>query len=118
MVKTVNCKYFSTLDIYSAFWSIPLKIQDKYKTAFVTQQGHFQWTCLPFGLKTAPAIFQRILSNIIRKYKLSSFAVNFIDYILIFSHTFEEHLLHLSRLLEAIKTEGFRLKFLKMHFWK
>lgn len=116
IVKTVNCKYFSTLDINSAFWSIPLKIQDRYKTAFVTQEGHFQWTCLPFGLKTAPAIFQRILSNIIRKYKLSSFAVNFIDDILIFSKTFEEHIIHLSRLLEAILTEGFRLKFSKCIF--
>lgn len=116
MVKTVNCKYFSTLDINSAFWSIPIKIQDRYKTAFVTQEGHFQWTCLPFGLRTAPAIFQRILSNIIRKYKLSSFAVNFIDDILIFSKTFEEHIIHLSRLLEAIQTEGFRLKFSKCTF--
>ncbi|KAM3964845.1 uncharacterized protein ACR2FA_001242 [Aphomia sociella] len=116
MVKTVNCKYFSTFDINSAFWSIPLKIQDRYKTAFATQEGHFQWTCLPFGLKTAPAIFQRILSNIIRKHKLSSFAVNFIDDILVFSKTFKEHILHLSKLLEAIQTEGFRLKFSKCSF--
>ena len=116
LIKTVNCKYFSTLDINSAFWSIPMKIQDRYKTAFVTQQGHYQWTCLPFGLKTAPAIFQRILSNIIRKYKLSSNAVNFIDDILIFSKTFEEHILHLSLLLEALQTEGFRLKFTKCSF--
>lgn len=116
MVKTVNCKYFSTLDINSAFWSIPMKIQDRYKTAFVTQEGHFQWTCLPFGIKTAPAIFQRILSNVIRKHKLSSFVVNFIDDILIFSKTFKEHLMHLSRLLEAILTEGFRLKFSKCSF--
>lgn len=116
MVKTVNCTYFSTLDINSAFWSIPLKVQDRYKTAFVTQEGHFQWTCLPFGLKTAPAIFQRILSNIIRKHELSSFAVNFIDDILIFSKTFKEHIVHLSRLLEAIRTEGFRLKLTKCTF--
>lgn len=116
MVKAVNCKYFSTLDINSAFWSIPVKIQDRYKTAFVTQEGHFQWTCLPFGLKTSPAIFQRILSNIIRKYGLSDFAVNFIDDILIFSKNFEEHLVHLSRLLEAILTEGFRLKISKCTF--
>lgn len=116
MTKTVNCKYFSTFDINSAFWAIPLKIQDRYKTAFVTQEGHFQWTCLPFGLKTAPAIFQRILSNIIRKYKLSSFAVNFIDDILIFSKTFEEHILHITSLLEAILKEGFRLKFSKCIF--
>lgn len=116
MVKSVNCKYFTTLDINSAFWSIPLKIQDRHKTAFVTQEGHFQWTCLPFGLKTSPAIFQRILSNIIRKYKLAGFVVNFIDDIMIFSKTFAEHIIHLTRLLEAILKEGFRLKFSKCTF--
>lgn len=116
MVNAVNCKYFSTLDINSAFWSIPLKIQDRPKTAFVTQDGHFQWTCLPFGLKTAPAIFQRILGNIISKHRLSDFAVNFIDDILVFSKTFDDHIAHLSRLLEAILREGFRLKFSKCIF--
>ncbi|CAG4958446.1 unnamed protein product [Colias eurytheme] len=116
MVKTVNCEFYSTFDINSAFWSIPLKVQDRYKTAFVTQEGHFQWTCLPFGLKTAPAIFQRILTNIIRKYKLSDFAVNFIDDILIFSKNFRDHITHISKLLEAIQTEGFRLKFSKCTF--
>ncbi|CAB0042086.1 unnamed protein product [Trichogramma brassicae] len=45
-------------DINSAFWSIPLRIEDRKKTGFVTQEGHYQWTCLPFGLKTSPAIFQ------------------------------------------------------------
>lgn len=116
ITKTRNCNYFSTLDINSAFWSIPLRIEDKKKTGFVTQEGHFQWTCLPFGLKTSLAIFQRILSNILRKYKLTDFAVNYIDDILIFSKTFAEHIEHLSKLLEAIKTEGFRLKFTKCTF--
>lgn len=118
IVKSVNCEYFTTLDINSAFWSIPLRVQDRAKTAFVTQEGHFQWTCLPFGLKTAPAIFQRILNNIIRKYKLSDFAVSFIDDILIFSQNFTQHIQHLSRLLEAIQKEGFRLKFSKCSFAK
>lgn len=116
MIKTRNCKFFSTLDINSAFWSIPLKIEDRKKTAFVTQENHFQWTCLPFGLKTSPAIFQRILSSIIRKHKLSHFTVNFIDDILVFSQTFSEHMEHLSLLLEAISKEGFRLKFSKCNF--
>lgn len=116
MIKTRNCKYFSTLDINSAFWSIPLRIEDRKKTGFVTQEGHFQWTCLPFGLKTAPAIFQRILSNILRKYELTSFAVNYIDDILIFSKSFSEHINHLSKLLDAIVKEGFRLKFTKCTF--
>ena len=52
LTKTVNCKYFTTLDINSAFWAIPLRILDRHKTGFVTQEGHYQWTCLPFGLKT------------------------------------------------------------------
>lgn len=116
IAKTINCNYFTTLDINSAFWSIPLKITDRHKTGFVTQEGHYQWTCLPFGLKTSPAIFQRILGNIIRKNGLTGFAVNFIDDILIFSKTFDEHIGHLKRLLEAIREEGFRLKLTKCKF--
>lgn len=88
IVKTRNRKYFSSLDINSTFWSIPLRVDDRKKTGFATQDGHFQWTCLPFGLMTLPAIFQKILSNILRKYKLTNFAVNYIDDILIFSKFF------------------------------
>lgn len=116
VIKTRNCKYFSKLDINSAFWSIPLRVEDRRKTGFITHEGHFQWTCLPFGLKTSPAIFQRILSSIIRKHKLSDFTVNYIDDILIFSKSFVEHINHLTQLLEAIKKEGFRLKFSKCTF--
>lgn len=116
VVKTRNCKYFSKLDINSAFWSIPLRIEDRSKTAFITQEGHFQWTCLPFGLKTSPAIFQRIMANIIRKHKLANFTVSYIDDILIFSKTFNQHIDHLAQLLDAIKQEGFRLKLSKCTF--
>lgn len=116
MIKTRSCKFFSTLDVNSAFWSIPLRISDRPKTAFVTQEGHFQWTCLPFGLKTAPAIFQRILSSIIRKYNLTGFAVNYIDDILVFSKSFAEHIEHLASLFKAIMEEGFKLKFSKCTF--
>jgi len=115
IAKTRNCKLFSTLDINSAFWLIPLRIEDKQKTAFITQEEHYQWTCLPFGLKTAPAIFQRILSNIIKKHKLSDFCANYINDILVFSKDFVGHMEHLSK-LEAIMEEGFKLKFSKCIF--
>lgn len=113
IMKTRNCKYFTTLDINSAFWSIPLRVEDRKKTGFVTQDGHFQWTCLPFGLKTSPAIFQRILCNILRKHNLKDFTENYIDDILIFSESFEEHIEHIERVLKAIINEGFRLKLKK-----
>lgn len=88
IVKTRNCIYFTTLDINFAFWSIPLQIEDRKKTGFVTQ-GHCQWRCLPFGLKTSPTIFQRIHSSVLKKQKLTEFAENYIDDILIYSQTFE-----------------------------
>lgn len=116
ILRARDCKYYTTLDINSAFWSIPLRIKDKSKTGFITQERHFQWTCLPFGLKTSPAIFQRILSNILRKHGLTEYAVNYIDDILIHSPSFEEHLKHIVQVLEAIKKEGFRLKFRKCTF--
>lgn len=116
IVKTRNCKFFSTLDLNSAFWSIPLRVTDRHKTAFVTQEGHYQWTCLPFGLKTAPAIFQRIMCNIIRKHKLGDFTVCYIDDILLFSETFSDHIQHLEQLFQAIRSEGLRLKFSKCMF--
>lgn len=116
IVRARNCKYFTTLDINSAFWSIPLRIEDREKTGFITQEGHYQWTCLPFGLKTSPATFQRILSNILRKHNLKDFTENYIDDILIFSETFEDHLIHIERVLNAIIKEGFRLKLKKCIF--
>ncbi len=83
IIKTRNCKYFTTVDINSAFWSIPLRIQDKTKTCSVTQEEHYEWTCLPFGLKTATAIFQRILSSILKNYTLTEFTENYIDILII-----------------------------------
>lgn len=116
MIRTRNCRYFTSLDINSAFWAIPLREKDRYKTAFVTQKGHYNWKCLPFGLRTSPAIFQRILSTILRRNNVDDFCINYIDGILIFPPTFKEHLTHLRRLFNAMWKEGFRLKFMKCKF--
>ena len=62
------------------------------------------------------AIFQRIVSNIIRKHKCGNFVLNYIDDILVFSKTFAEHIEHLRKLLTAIMSEGFKLKFSKCIF--
>lgn len=116
--RITDCPFLSTLDINSAFWSIPVHFKDRYKTGFCTQQGHYQWKVLPFGIKIASPVFQRILAGILRKHNLSSFCVNFMDDILIFSKSFEEHLRHLRAVFTAIASEGFRLKFLKCEFAK
>ena len=114
--KAGGCKWQSSFDINSAFWAIPIRARDRKKTGFVTMRGHYQWRVLPFGMKTSPAIFQRILSNIIRRNGLSDFCDNFIDDIVVFSKTFEEHLKHIELLLQALRKEGFRLKLVKCSF--
>lgn len=116
IVKTRGCSWFSALDINAAFWSIPIRKSDRYKSAFVTQHGHYEWRSMPFGLKIAPAVFQRILSGIIKRYGLSDFVVNYLDDILIYSRSFEEHLVHLRKLISAIYAEGFRFNFKKCNF--
>ena len=116
IVRARDCAFFTTFDINSAFWSIPIRIKDRHKTAFVTQQNHYHWKNLPFGLKTASAIFQHIFSGIIRRHNLSAFCCNYIDDILIFSKSFSEHLQHIELVLQAIITEGFKLKFIKCNF--
>ncbi len=92
--------------------------KDRYKTAIVSQTGHYNWKCLPFGLKTSPAIFQRILRNLLKQNGLDDFCVNYIDDILIFSKTFTQHLEHLGKILAAVQKEGFKLSISKCNFAK
>ena len=116
--QAAGCVYFSVFDINSAFWTIPIKMEDRHKLAFVTQDGHYQFNVLPFGYRSSPMIFQRILSGIIRKNGLRSFCTNFMDDVLIYSKTFEEHVQHIRRFLKAVQDEGFRLKMTKCRFAK
>lgn len=116
ITRTRGCKWFSALDINAAFWSIPIRKSDRYKTAFITNHAHYEWRSMGFGLKVAPAVFQRTLSGIIKRRNLSDFAVNYLDDILIFSRSFEEHIIHVQKLITAIYEEGFRLNLKKCNF--
>lgn len=114
--KTVGCKYFTTLDINSAFWSVAIMKKDRPKTAFVTTNGHFEWKVMPFGFKNSPAIFQRVLSSALKKHKVTNFATNYMDDILIYSKNLDEHLKHVEKVMIAMKEEGFKLKKSKCKF--
>lgn len=116
LVKARGCSYFSAFDINAAFHSIPVRESDRHKLAFITLTQHYEWRVLPFGVKVASAIFQRVLSGILLRNNLNSFAVNYLDDILIFSRSFEEHLSHVQRVIDVIFEEGFRLNFKKCNF--
>ena len=83
-------RYLSKLDMKSGFWQIPIKEEDKHKTALVTPNGLYEWNVLAQGLKNSPPSFQRVMSDVLSDYR--EFALVYIDDIVVFSRTFEEHL--------------------------
>ncbi|UYV70231.1 hypothetical protein LAZ67_7002247 [Cordylochernes scorpioides] len=91
----------------STYCTIPLHPKDREVTCFSTSEGSYVWCRLPFGLKTAPEIFNRKLSAILQKYKLDNVA-SYFDYILIFSENEESHLKHLGQISEILKKKAYR----------
>ncbi|GJU83228.1 putative reverse transcriptase domain-containing protein [Tanacetum coccineum] len=90
--------------------------EDIPKTAFRTRYGHFEFTVMPFGLTNAPAIFMDLMNRVCETY-LDKFVIVFIDDILIYSKSKEEHEVHLKLILELLKKEKLFGKFLKCEFW-
>nr|GEV57151.1 putative reverse transcriptase domain-containing protein [Tanacetum cinerariifolium] len=90
--------------------------EDIPKTAFRTRYGHFEFTVMPFGLTNAPAVFMDLVNRVCRPY-LDKFVIFFIDDILIYSKSKEEHEVHLKLILELLKKEKLLGKFLKCEFW-
>jgi len=107
---------FTILDMSSGFCHIRIHPKDVYKTAFVTQGDHYEWLVMPFGLRNAPAIFQRTIHNILQKHNLTPFCKNYLDDILIHSKGINEHLEHLKRVFEVLQLENIKLKLSKCQF--
>ena len=111
--------YFSTLDLASGYWQIPVDPKSVPKTAFITHQGLFEFLVMPFGLTNAPAVFQRLMEQVLSKLNPDDgpdFVSVYIDDVLVFSRKLDEHLEHLRRVLERIESVGLKLKPSKCSF--
>jgi Reverse transcriptase (RNA-dependent DNA polymerase) len=87
--------------LFWPYWQIPLELATKLKTAFSSRQGHYHRNVLPFGLTNAPAGFQRWMNKILPEY-LDEFVLVYLDDIIIFSKTAEEHEKHVKLVLQAL----------------
>lgn len=112
-----GAKYFSSLDLTSGYHQLRLRGTDVEKTAFNTHIGKFEWKVLPFGLTNAPAVFQTAMHRIFGSY-LNRFVCVYLDDILIFSKTEEEHLRHLKMVLQLLKDNDLKAKMKKCEFFK
>ncbi|GJY75528.1 putative reverse transcriptase domain-containing protein [Tanacetum coccineum] len=103
-------------NLRSGYHQLRVHEDDIPKTAFRTRYGHFEFTVMPFGLTNAPAVFMDLMNRVCRPY-LDKFVIVFIDDILIYSKTREEHVEHLRLVLELLKKEKLYAKFSKCEFW-
>ncbi|GJX12670.1 putative reverse transcriptase domain-containing protein [Tanacetum coccineum] len=100
----------------SGYHQLRVREEDIPKTAFRTRYGHFEFTVMPFGLTNAPAIFMDLMNRVCKPY-LDKFIIVFIDDILIYSKSEEEHEVHLKTILDLLKKEKLYAKFSKCEFW-
>ncbi|HYN44668.1 MAG TPA: reverse transcriptase domain-containing protein [Candidatus Limnocylindrales bacterium] len=110
-----KAKYFSKLDMVEGYYQIPLHEDSKVYTGFATRSGFYQWKYLPMGFKNAGAAFQRQMDTVLGNMRFK-FCIPYIDDIIIYSQTFEEHINHLKQVFEQFRKFGLFVKMSKCEF--
>ena len=112
-----NARIFSTLDCNCGYWQIPLAAGDTDKTTFTCHEGTYRFLRMPFGLRNAPATFQRTVDIVLSGLKWKTCLV-YLDDIIVFSNTEYDHFRHLEEVLSLLYGAGLSLKLTKCHFFK
>ena len=109
-----KAKYFTSLDLKSGYWQVLMNENDKEKTAFACHKGLFEFNVMHFGLTSAPAVFQELMTIVLQD--CEAFATAYLDDILIYAQSLEEHLLHIQNVFDRLKQHGLKLKLKKCQF--
>ncbi|KAK7929110.1 hypothetical protein WMY93_005505 [Mugilogobius chulae] len=110
-----NATIFSKLDLRNAYHLVRIRDGDEWKTAFKTPLGHFEYLVMPFGLTNAPAVFQAMINDVLRDF-LNRFVFVYLDDILIFSSSPEEHMVHVRQVLQRLLENKLYVKAEKCEF--
>ncbi|GBG78809.1 hypothetical protein CBR_g28033 [Chara braunii] len=110
-----GAKYFSKLDLKFGYHQIEIQPKDRYKTAFKTRYGHFEWIVMAFGLTNAPTTFQAAMTTKFRDL-LDRTVLIYLDDILVYSQTLDEHLEHLCAVLERLRIAKYKANHDKCEF--
>lgn len=109
--------YFTTLDLKSGFHQIEMEPAHREKTAFSTAQGHFEFTRMPFGLKNAPATFQRAMNNVLAGY-IGYICFVYLDDIIVIGNDLTSHLKNLDTVLKRLASFNLKIQIDKCEFLK
>ena len=101
-------KYFTTLDCQSGFWQVPIREEHRERTGFTVPSGHYEFTRLPFGLSNSPSNFQRLMDIVLRNL-IGTHCWIFIDDLIVFSNTAEEHAQRLEEVLRRLDEANLQL---------
>ena len=117
--QLAHYKYFSSLDLAAGYWQVRVAPDSQSKTTFVTHHGLFEFRVMPFGLTNAPAVFQRLVQEVLEGLNPSGgpdFVTAYLDDILIFSKTLQDHMQHLRLVLNRLLAAGLKLNPAKCKF--
>jgi len=110
-----GAKYFTRLDIKDAYHNIRIREGDEWKTTFSTKLGTYEYLVMPFGLCNAPAAFQRWINEVLMEH-IDMCCIVYLDDVLIYSNTLQQHRKDVSNILEAIRKSGMKVKPSKCEF--
>ena len=112
-----NNKYFTTLDLASGFHQIPLHKKDREKTAFSVNNGKYQFNRMPMGLKNSPAIFQRVIDDVLRAH-IGITCYVYSDDIIVMGKDLQDHAKNLKTIFSALEKANFKIQPDKSEFFK
>lgn len=110
-------QYFSTLDLMSGYWQVPLDEDAKEKSTFCTRNGLWRWKVLPFGLTSAPATFQRLMERVLQGLHWKTLLL-YLDDVIVIGNNFDNHLCRLREVLARLRSAGLKLKPSKCHLFQ
>ena len=104
-----SSKYFSTLDLVSGYWQVPLDTDAQDKSAFATRSGLWKWKVIQFRLTSAPATFQRLMETVLHGLHWKTLLL-YLDEVVVIAPTFKTHLERLEEVLHRLREAGLKLK--------
>jgi hypothetical protein len=115
--KLGRARHFSALDCASGYWQVPLAEEDRPKTAFSTPTCHYEYLRMPFGLKSAPSTFQRLMNNVLMGL-IGTRCFVYLDDVIIFGETLQEHHIRLREVFDKLRQYNLKIEPDKCEFLK